>query len=157
MMENRESEHAKARTLSTPKVVSIIEVSKNSVTNQNGENLGKVEDIMVDIDCSRIAFAVISSGGLFSRETRLYAVPWDAFSVSLHDKRFILNVTKETMSNAPSFSKNNFPDLTSLTWLKEIYRYYGYEPYWEESPSMSVPPPASAQEVSPSGTMETKQ
>lgn len=142
-MENRESAHSKARVLSTPKVISILEIAKNSVVNQNGEDLGKIEDVMVDIECGRIPFAVISSGGLFSRDTRLYAVPWEAFSVSLHDRRLILNVSKDTMANAPSFHKNNWPNLTDLTWLKEIYRYYGFEPYWEESSPSAMQPEAT--------------
>ena len=131
-MENRESEHSRAKVLAVPRVASVVSLSKNGVTNENGEDLGKVEDIMVDLETGKISFVVISTGGMLGRDNRLFAVPWEAMKVSLHDKKFILNVTKETMSNAPSFNKNAWPDLSNLGWLREVYAYYGYQPYWKE-------------------------
>jgi sporulation protein YlmC with PRC-barrel domain len=132
-MLNRESEHAKARVLPVPRVASILALSKNGVTNENGEDLGRIEDIMVDLESGRISFAVINSAtGLFGRESRLFAVPWEALKVSLHDKRFILNISKDAITNAPSFTKNAWPDMSNLSWLREVYAYYGYQPYWND-------------------------
>jgi hypothetical protein len=51
---------------------------------------------------------------------------------SLHDKTFILNITKETLANAPSFTKTSRPDLSNLTWLQQVYAYYGIQPYWRD-------------------------
>jgi sporulation protein YlmC with PRC-barrel domain len=131
-MENRESGSAKARTLPVPRVASALSLAKNGVTNENGDDLGKVEDIMVDLETGRVSFVVVASGGLLGRDGRLYAVPWEAMKISLHDKKFILNITKETMSNAPSFHRSNWPDLSNLSWLRDVYAYYGYQPWWKE-------------------------
>jgi len=131
-MENRESEHSKAKVLPVPRVISVLTLSKNNVTNENGEDLGRIEDIMVDIENGRIAFAVLASRAFIGRDARLYAVPWEALKVSLHDKKFILNVTRDTLANAPSFHRNSWPDLSNLSWLREVYAYYGYQPYWGE-------------------------
>ncbi len=132
-MESKDSEHSRAKVLPVPRVISVISLSKNGVTNENGEDLGKIEDIMIDVESGRIAFAVInSSSGILGRESRLFAIPWSALKVSLHDKKFILNISKDNFSNAPSFTKNSWPDLANLSWLREVYAYYGYQPYWNE-------------------------
>ncbi len=131
-MASREGERSRAKVLAIPRVTSIVSLAKNGVTNEKGDDLGKVEDIMVDLESGRISFVVITTGGMLGRDSRLFAVPWEALRISMHDKKFILNVTKETLDNAPSFNRNNWPDLANLSWLREVYSYYGYEPYWKE-------------------------
>jgi sporulation protein YlmC with PRC-barrel domain len=131
-MQNSEVERSKARILPVPRVASAISLSKSGVTNANGDDLGRVEDIMIDLESGRIAFVVISFGGTFTREPKLLAVPWEVVRISLHDKKMILNVTKETLTDAPSFQKNNWPDLTNLSWLQKVYAFYDSRPYWND-------------------------
>jgi sporulation protein YlmC with PRC-barrel domain len=132
MQVNRKVEPPRAKVLNVPRVVSISTLNKTRVTNVNGEDLGRIEDIMVDIETGRISFAILSTSGFLGRDARLYAVPWEALKFSLHDKTFILNISKETLANAPSFTKNNRLDLSTLTWLQKVYAYYGIQPYWRE-------------------------
>ncbi|MDD5701674.1 MAG: PRC-barrel domain-containing protein [Dehalococcoidales bacterium] len=122
---------SRARTPSMPKVVSIISLTKNNVINAVGEDLGKIEDVLVDLKAGKIIYVVVSAGGSLLREGQFYAIPWEAMEVSLHDKKLILNVSKETMANAPSFGKNEWPDQSDLSWMNDIYSYYGHEPYWK--------------------------
>ncbi len=131
-MQNRESERSKAKVLAVPRVASIVSMAKSQVTNEQGDNLGRAEDIMVDLETGKIAFAVISTGGMIGREPRLYAIPWEALKISLHDKKLILNVTKESLQSAPSFHRNAWPDLSDLGWLRDVYAYYGIQPYWKD-------------------------
>jgi hypothetical protein len=48
---------------------------------------------------------------------KLFAVPWDALSISFHDKKFILNVSKETLKSAPGFNRNKWPEVADFSWL----------------------------------------
>ncbi len=132
MKVNREVEPPRAKVLNVPRVVSINTLNRDRVTNVNGEDLGRIEDIMVDIETGRISFAVLSTSGFFGRDAHLHAVPWEALKYSIHDKTFILNISKDTLSKAPSFTRTNRPDLSTLTWLQEVYAYYGIQPYWRE-------------------------
>jgi sporulation protein YlmC with PRC-barrel domain len=132
MSEHRDTDNSQSRVLPKPRVMSVNSLSKNRVTNMNGEDLGRIEDIMVDLETGRIAFVVLSTGGFIGREARLYAIPWEALTLSLHDKKYILNITRETLANAPSFSRSNLPDSSNLAWLGDVYHYYGYEPYWKD-------------------------
>jgi hypothetical protein len=48
---------------------------------------------------------------------KLFAVPWEALSISFHDKKFILNVSKETLKSAPGFNRNKWPEVADFSWL----------------------------------------
>ncbi len=103
----------------------------DKVRNAAGEDLGKVDEIMIDITSGKIAYAVLSFGGILRMGNKLFAVPWDALRVDEDEKCFILDVDKNTLENAPGFDKDNWPDMTDTTWGSEVFRYYGATPYWE--------------------------
>jgi len=44
------------------------------------------------------------------------------------NKRFVLNVDKDRLKTAPGFDKDNWPDMASQEWTKEIHSYYGTTP-----------------------------
>lgn len=111
-----------------PKLLSATSITRDKVVNDAGEELGKIEDLMLDIDEGRISYAVVAFGGPLKQ--KLFAVPWPAFQISFHDKKFVLNVPKEKLNDAPGFDKGNWPEEPNSQWLEEVYRYYGCEPYW---------------------------
>jgi len=39
--------------------------------------------------------------------------------------RFILDVDKERLKNAPGFDKDDWPDMADQTWGRQIHDYYG--------------------------------
>lgn len=122
----------KIETVKPPKVLSANSLEGNRVTNVKGDDLGKVEAIMIDLDRGRIAYVVISSGRAnWFPNDKLLAVPWEALSISFHDKKFILNVTEETIKAAEGFDRKKWPDSADFEWLAKVYRYYGSEPYWQ--------------------------
>lgn len=103
------------------------------VQNSKGDYLGRITDLMVDPHDGRIAFAVLSHGGILGIPTRFVAVPFSALTPSSEKHVYLLDVTKEKMAAAPSFTRGNWPDVTDRKWGMEAYVYYGQTPYWEES------------------------
>jgi hypothetical protein len=93
--------------------------------------MGKVDEIMIDTPTGRVAYAVLSFGGFLGMSNKLFAIPWDKLSLDEENKRFILNVDKEKLENAPGFDKDNWPDMESTSWRSDLYSYYGSRPYWE--------------------------
>jgi sporulation protein YlmC with PRC-barrel domain len=113
------------------RVLSASTLKGDKVVNLQGEDLGKIEDFMIDMDRGRIAYAVLSFGGFLGMGDKLFAIPWEALAVDTSEKRLILNVDKELLKRAPGFDKNNWPDMTDRTWGTKLYGYYGYKPYWD--------------------------
>lgn len=114
------------------RVLSSSSLEGDRVRNSAGEDLGKIEDIMIDIPSGRIAYAVISFGGFLGLGDKLFAVPWDAFTLDEGSKEFILNVEKKALEDAPGFDKDNWPDMADPDFGSQVYGHYGYKPYWED-------------------------
>ena len=82
------------------------------VVNLKGEDLGKIEDFMLDPEQGRVGYAVLSFGGFLGMGDKLFAVPMQALKLAREEKRFILDVDKERLKNAPGFDKNHWPDMS---------------------------------------------
>ena len=106
-------------------------ITGEDVRNDTGEDLGKIEDIMIDVDTGRIAYAVLSFGGFLGIGDKYFAIPWESLRVSMDGNEFILDVPKEKLENAPGFDKDNWPTSPDREFVSNIYSYYGYRPYWD--------------------------
>lgn len=114
----------------TPSVLSASTIINTSVENSYGENLGKIEELMIDLNSGRIAYAVLSFGGFLGMGDKLFALPFEALSIDTENEKIILDVDKEILENAPGFDKDDWPKVTEHAWLVDVYNYYGYRPYW---------------------------
>src|SRR5450755_1035773 len=93
------------------RVLAASTLAGDSVRNSAGEDLGKVDEIMIDIPSGRVAYAVLSFGGVLGMGNKLFAVPWSALRVDEDEKSFILDVDKTKLEKAPGFDKSNWPNL----------------------------------------------
>ena len=101
------------------------------VVNRMDEDLGKISDIVLDLPTGRIAYAVLSFGGVLGIGDKLFALPWARLSYDQDRGVFILDVDKETLEKAPGFDKNMWPDMSDQEWGKVVHTHYGTRPYWE--------------------------
>jgi hypothetical protein len=85
-------------------------------------DLGKVEEIMLDLKTGRAAYVVISFGRVnWMPNNKLFAVPWEALSISFHDKKFILKVSEDTLKSAPGFDRDKWPEVADFGWLAKEF------------------------------------
>jgi len=123
-----------ATAIQVPKTLGVVlsgsSLKGDKVVNYKGEDLGKIEEIMIDLDRGRVAYAVLSFGGVFGMGDKLFAIPWQALTVDTTKKCLVLNADKELLEKAPGFDKNNWPDMADLSLGSTLYGYYGYKPYW---------------------------
>jgi sporulation protein YlmC with PRC-barrel domain len=106
------------------------------VENQQGEDLGDIKDIVLDSQ-GQIRYAVLAFGGFLGMGEKYFAVPWSALKPEVGQKagdreRYVLNVDKERLRNAPGFDKNNWPNMADRSWGEQIHAFYGVTPYWEQ-------------------------
>jgi sporulation protein YlmC with PRC-barrel domain len=113
-----------------PEFLSASTIKGDKVINTAGEDLGKIEELMIDLRDGRVAYAVLSFGGFLGLGNKLFAIPWNALSLRVHEHAFVLDIPKETLEKAEGFDKDNWP-VTSREWLSSMYSYYGYQPYWQ--------------------------
>jgi sporulation protein YlmC with PRC-barrel domain len=97
----------------------------NDVYNHKDEDLGDIKEIMLDMRNGRVSYAVLSFGGFLGMGEKLFAVPWNALTLDTKNKRFVLNVEKDRLKQAPGFDKDKWPNMADQAWAKEIHSYYG--------------------------------
>jgi sporulation protein YlmC with PRC-barrel domain len=115
-----------------PEVMDAATLKGDSVVNAVGDDLGKIEAIMLDVTSGRIAYAVLSFGGFLGMGAKLFAIPWSALTLDAADKRFVLDVSKERLKNAPGFDKDHWPSMADHDWATGVHTYYDVKPYWDD-------------------------
>src|SRR5215469_7076004 len=85
------------------------EIIGRKVINQQGESLGKIEEVMLDAIPGRVAYAVLSFGGFLGMGDKLFAVPWSSLQWNPQQEAFMINADKRFLENAPGFDKDNWP------------------------------------------------
>src|SRR5262245_24483822 len=81
------------------------------VRDTAGEDLGRVEDFVVDPETGTIQYAVLSFGGWLGMGNKLFAIPWSALSISSSRDSIILEMDKETLRRAPAFDRDAWPNM----------------------------------------------
>lgn len=99
-------------------------LSGNKVVNHQDEDIGKIEDLMIDTNRGEVDYAVLSFGGIMGIGDKLFAIPMSAIKIDTENKRCVLNVDKERLKNAPGFDKDNWPNTTDPSWQSSVQSYY---------------------------------
>lgn len=94
------------------------------VKNYDGDDLGKIEELMIDLQSGRIAYAVLSIGGFLGIGDKLFAIPWELLTVNQEEKCFELDIDEETLENAPGFDKDNWPETNDYDIVTRAYAFY---------------------------------
>lgn len=113
-------------------VVNAKDIVGVDVKNQEKDDLGQIEAVILDKQTGRVAYLVLSFGGFLGMGEKLFALPWNAITHDPNEDYFILNRSKESLKNAPGFNKEHWPDMADQKWGRTISDYYGTRPYWEE-------------------------
>ena len=98
-------------------------IGKN-VENAQGENLGEIQDLIVDLGNQRVHYAVLASGGMLGLGDKLFAYPISAFKPEADGDKLVLNIDKDRLKDAPGFDKDKWPDWTDNRYRGEVDRYF---------------------------------
>jgi len=118
------------------------------VENSQGEKLGEVQDLAIDPERGRVAYAVLSFGGFWGMGEKWFAVPIGALTLPDHAKHFVLAVEKDRLKTATGFEKDHWPKMADSTWGKGIHEFYGQRPYWMDGDDSTAPPNLRIQKAS---------
>jgi sporulation protein YlmC with PRC-barrel domain len=80
-----------------------------NVKNAQGENLGKIDELVIDPKDARIKAAVIAVGGVLGIGAKTVAVPWNKVTMGSGPDRDVVVVAmeKEELEQAPNWQKAN--------------------------------------------------
>ena len=121
---------AEGLRLSTARVLSASTLTGDNVVNCQNEDLGNIEDLMIDLENGRIAYAALSFGGGADKGDKLFAIPGRTLRVDPVEKRFVLDVDKKKLELAPGFDRAKWPQMAARTFGVDMHKYHGAKPYW---------------------------
>lgn len=96
----------------------------DDVRNTQGEDLGTIKDLMIDLHNGCIEYAVLQFGGFMGIGSKYFAIPWRQFTPDPDNKCFILNKEKDFLKKAPGFDKDHWPG-TNSDYYRDTDAYWG--------------------------------
>jgi len=111
-----------------PLLLSASSLMDNEVYNLKEEKLGEIKEFMLDTSSGKICYAVLSFGSFLGVGEKLFAVPWSALKLDTENKRFVLDVEVDRLESAPGFDNHHWPDMSDVSWARDINDYYGVKP-----------------------------
>lgn len=106
------------------RVLSASTLVGDTVRNPQGTEIGKVEEMMLDLMDGRVAYVVLSFGGFLGIGEKLFAIPWRHVSVDEANKCLVVDIPKEKLEKAQGFDKDNWPDMSDPSWEQVNEGYY---------------------------------
>ena len=96
------------------------------VRNMENEDLGEIEDVVMDPKTGDMSYAILAHGGFLGVGEKQIAVPWQQLKVtdSGDTPVFVLNVSEDVLDDAPSFDRDSWAEIDNMEWRKTNDSYY---------------------------------
>jgi len=100
-----------------------------SVRNPQNEDIGDIEDFVIDVPNGHVAYTIVSFGGFWGIGEKYAAVPTAA--IDLHPPRGFarLDADRQTLESI-AFDPGNWPDLSNRDYAQRLHETFKQEPYW---------------------------
>ena len=155
---------AQERTSNYAGLLSGTQIKGAEVMNLQNQEIGSIEEVLVDPSSGRVRFAVLSVGGFLGLGDTEVAVPWDAVQVtkSGDNPKYVVDATKERLEKAPRVAGKKYDRLYTRQEAEPTFVYWGITWYdigigagasTGTSPDAATSPTATASpRISPSPT-----
>jgi sporulation protein YlmC with PRC-barrel domain len=94
------------------------------------DDLGTIEDVVIDTRTNTVAYPILSFGGFLGLGDKKFAIPWRAIDFHALDGVAILNLDKERLKNAPGFKLGEWPDMGDKEWTYRLTHDQDAEQDW---------------------------
>jgi sporulation protein YlmC with PRC-barrel domain len=94
--------------------------------DNNGEDLGKVEDLLIDDQENKVRLLRVGEGGFLGIGKQHYLIPVDAIA-SIDPERVHINRDRSRLADVPAYDSDLADD---PAYYASLYGWWGYAPYW---------------------------
>ncbi len=101
------------------------DVTGRTVRTTDGDEIGNVDDMLIDPDSDSVRFLVVASGGFLGMGKEKMFIPVEA--VANVGDEVLIELSREKLGGAPGYDPALVPD---RTYYDQLYGYYGITPYW---------------------------
>jgi sporulation protein YlmC with PRC-barrel domain len=97
----------------------------DEIRNKQGEDLGKIDNLMINLTTGEVEYAVVEFGSFLGVGGKLFAIPFKELTVDPEKEVFILDRDKEYLKESPGFDKTHWPDTNDHSYFDNVRMYYG--------------------------------
>lgn len=102
------------------------DVRGRKVVDSDGEEIGTVEDLLIDDQENKVRFMRVGEGGFLGLGRQHFLVPVDAIS-SVEPERVHIDRDRIRLADVPVYD----PELADdPDYYANLYGWWGYAPYW---------------------------
>jgi hypothetical protein len=114
------------QTTSRVALLAASEIKGTKVRNLQNEEIGDIDELLIEPDTGRTRFAILSVGGFLGLGSTKVAVPWGAFEITYEGNkpRYRLDATKERLEKAPRVEGKNYERLYAQDTAEPIFIYW---------------------------------
>jgi sporulation protein YlmC with PRC-barrel domain len=116
----------------------VTDIDGQKLMSSSGEELGKVDGLILDAVSARIAFAVVTFGGTLGFGAERAPLPWAYFDVNSEGRLYGMDLDKEKIRNAPRLSGADGPELRDPKFGARVYSHYGLNAPWLSRPASAA-------------------
>jgi sporulation protein YlmC with PRC-barrel domain len=98
------------------------------VENTSGDNLGKIDNLMVNLQTGQVEYAVVEFGSFLGIGGKLFAIPFHELRVDPVKEVFVLNRSKEYLKDIPGFDQTHWPGTNEHAYFDDVNNYWGTRP-----------------------------
>lgn len=116
--------------MNVKRLIPATKMEQYDVVNPGGEDLGQVQNFVIDPETGRIAFVLVAFGGFLGLTDKWIAIPLEVLRWDIEKGYFFMDVPRSTLERAPGIDKDKWPEEFDLSWMEEVYTCFGCRPYW---------------------------
>jgi sporulation protein YlmC with PRC-barrel domain len=109
----------------------MLETSKvpgTSVYSGSHEEIGEVDDLIVDTLTGKVRYAILSFGGFLGLGKSSYVVPWTSLKWDTDLNGYVTGITEEQLKSSPDLDPLSLRD---RDMEQRLHTVYGAPGYWE--------------------------
>jgi sporulation protein YlmC with PRC-barrel domain len=88
------------------------------VVNAKGEEIGEIDDIVLDLNSGKVHAAVLGFGGFLGIAEDNYAFPLSELKPGKERNQVLMNVDKQALESRDGFSKSQWPGMDDAYWTR---------------------------------------
>ena len=112
----------------TSRLISADKVQGTNIYNARGDDLGEVDDVMIDKHTGKVAYAVVTYGGFLGIGTERRALPGNVLTYDTNLNGYVVSADDDILRTGPSGVSER--ELNDRAWGSRLYEHYGVPPYW---------------------------
>jgi sporulation protein YlmC with PRC-barrel domain len=110
------------------KLLETSRVPGTPVFSMSHDNIGEVDELVVDTETGKVRYGILSFGGLLGIGKRYFPIPWRAMRWHPELGGYVVGITQAQLESAPGYDPKSWEN---RDWEKRIHLNYETPAYWE--------------------------